>query len=157
MSFACKLTVRRLADASRRGYPRTAISALEVVVSFTLLSSVLTFSAPLIVRHGRLLAAQRNYRLALDELSNQLQRLSALPAEELPAAIEQIAPSAFVAARLPGAELRGALKPADFGQCLTLQLLWDEPQRRTAPVTLTGWIAPTAAPRDSGSNKEQES
>jgi len=70
-------------------------SALEVIVAFTLLSSVLAFSTPLVVRHGRLLTSQRDYRLALDELSNELERLTALSNEQLPAAVEQLTPSDF--------------------------------------------------------------
>jgi hypothetical protein len=121
---------------------RGGTTALEIVISFTLLSSVLAFATPLVVRHGRLLAAQRQYRLALDELSNQFERLSALSADDLPAAIEQLTPSPFTASRLAGAELHGQLDPADVGQRLTLWLHWDEPERRAAPVALAGWIIP---------------
>jgi hypothetical protein len=105
---------------------------------------VLACATPLVVRHTRLLASQRHYRLALDELSNQLERLSAMPAAELPAAIEQLAPSEFAAEHLPGAELQGQLAAADVGQRLTLKLTWDEPQRREAPLSLSTWIMPAA-------------
>lgn len=120
------------------------ITSLEVIVSLTLLASVLTLSTPLIVAHGRLLKAQRNYRLALDELSNQIDRLSTLPAEDLPAALEKIAPSPLAAERLPGATLRGQLADADSGQRLTLEIWWDEPNRKEAPVRLTAWITSQA-------------
>jgi hypothetical protein len=132
-----------------KGMKRRGTTAFEIIVSFTLLSSVLAFATPLVVRHTRLLAAQRHYRLALDELSNQLERLSALPADELPAAVEQLAASDFVAERLPGAELRGQLEAADIGQRLTLRLTWDEPQRREAPLRLTAWIMPETEPATS--------
>ena len=69
--------------AHRRRPARRGTSALEVLVSFILLGGVLAISTPLVVTHGRLLKAQRNYRMALDELSNQLDRLSALPSAEL--------------------------------------------------------------------------
>jgi hypothetical protein len=134
---------------------RHGTSALEVIISFTLLSSVLAFATPLVVRHGRLLAAQREYRLALDELSNQLERLIALPGEQLPAAVGQLAPSDFAAARLPGAELRGELDSADIGQRLTLKLWWDEPQRRAAPVTLAAWIIPDPQSNNSPTRSQQ--
>jgi hypothetical protein len=136
--------------------PTNGMSALEVIVAFTLLSSVLAFATPLVVRHGRLLTAQRDYRLALDELSNQLERLSALPAAELPAAVAQLAPSEFAAARLHGAELKGELSPADVGQRLTLRLSWDEPQRRAAPVTLAAWIIPDGQPSSNPPTRSQQ-
>jgi len=58
---------------------RAGATSLEAMMGLTLLSAVLTFATPLIVRHGRLVTAQRNYRLALDEVSNQLERLRVLP------------------------------------------------------------------------------
>jgi len=122
----------------------------------TLLSSVLAFSTPLVVRHGRLLTSQRDYRLALDELSNQLERLSALPAAELPAAVARLAPSEFAATRLHGAELRAELSPANMGQRLTLRLSWDEPQRRAAPVTLAAWIIPDGQPSSNPPTRSQQ-
>ena len=124
-----------------RGIPRTGTTAFEVIVSFSLLSSVLAFATPLVVRHTRLLASQRHYRLALDELSNQLERLSALQAEERSVALEKTVPSDFAAEHLPGAELRGELAESDFGQRVTLRLTWDEPQRSGAPLSLTAWMS----------------
>lgn len=131
-------------------------SSLEILVSFTLLSSVLAFATPLVVRHGRLLAAQRDYRLALDELSNQLERLTALPPAELPAAVEGLSPSDFAAAHLPGAELTAELTSADIGQRLTLKLSWDEPQRSAAPVTLAAWVVPLSDPPRSATARRDQ-
>jgi len=119
---------------------RRAASLLEILVSFTLLATVLSVATPLVLRHNRLLTAHREYQMALDELSNQLERLTALPAAELPAALEKLAPSDLTATHLQGAKLTGELTPADQGQRLTLHLVWDEPQRRSAPVSLAAWI-----------------
>src|SRR5882724_7546940 len=94
------------------GYPRrTGTSSIEVLVAFTLLSTALSLSLPLVVRHGRLLESCRHYRLALDELSNQLDRLTALPEADAQVALKQLKPSQFIAAKLPGAELSGQLQP----------------------------------------------
>ena len=117
---------------------RTATSTLEVIVAFTLLSGVMAALAPLVVKHRRLLTAQRDYRLALDEVSNQLERLTALPAEEISTALQQLKPSEFAAAKLPGVELRGELESIDFGRRLRLSLTWDEPERGAAPVFAGG-------------------
>jgi hypothetical protein len=130
-------------------YRRTATSTLEVIVAFTLLSGVMAALAPLVVKHRRLLTAQRDYRLALDEVSNQLERLKALPEGEVAAALEQLKPSEFAAAKLPGAELRGELESIEFGRRLRLSLTWDEPERRGAPVSLAAWILPDSARRAS--------
>jgi len=126
---------------------RPGMSTLEVIVAFTLLSGVLAALAPLVVKHRRLLTAQRDYRLALDEVSNQLERLTALPDGELSAALQQLKPSEFAAAKLPGAELRGEIETIDFGRRLRLWLTWDEPERRGAPVSLAAWIVSDGASR----------
>ena len=119
---------------------RRGTSSIEILMAFTLLSTVLAVATPLIVKQGRLLKEQRDYRLAIDELSNQLERLTGLSSQELSAAVEELRPSEFAAARLPGAELRGEVDPIDVGSRVTLQLWWDQPQRREAPVTLAAWV-----------------
>jgi hypothetical protein len=111
-----------------------------MLVAFTLLGSVLTVATPLVVRHSRLLTAHSEYQLALEEVSNQLERLTALPAAELPSAVEALQPSEFAAAHLHGAQLKAELTEADRGERLTLRLAWDEPQRHAAPVALSAWI-----------------
>jgi hypothetical protein len=110
------------------------------LVACTLLGTVLSVAAPLVVQHHRLLTAHRDYQMALDELSNQLERLTALPATDLPAAMEKLTPSEFTANHLHGTKLTGELVDADQGQRLTLHLVWDEPQRKSAPVSLAAWI-----------------
>jgi len=144
-------------DQSRRCVPRRGVTSLEVIVAFTLLSGVLAVSTTLVVRHGRLLAEQRDYRLALDEVSNQLDRLAALPEEELSEAMEQLSPSPFTASRLPGAKLSGELEAAEMGQRITLRLVWDEPQRDTAPVSLAAWIFPQSDNRGDATPGNDES
>jgi hypothetical protein len=131
---------------------RRGTSALEVIVAFTLLSTVLALSTPLVVAHGRLIKAQRDYRLALDELSNQLERLTALPEPDLVKALNELVPSPLTASRLPGATLRGQLADSELGKCVTLEIWWDEPNRQAAPLQLAAWVRPRAG--NSSSNQE---
>jgi hypothetical protein len=134
-----------IARIHNRRRPSSGISILEVLVSFTLLTSVLALSTPLVLRHGRVLVTARHYRLAFEELTNQLERLSALPEQEVRSAVESLAPSEFASAHLPGVELKGKLEPAEIGQRLTLEIVWDEPQRREAPLKMTAWLFPGAS------------
>jgi hypothetical protein len=143
--FTMKPTNR---SAARRRL-RRGTGMLDLFVSFTLLVTLISVATPLVVRHGRLLKSHRDYRLALDELSNQMERLAGLNADQLPRAVKQLTPSAFVAERLSGAELMGELEPADLGSRITLKLTWNETGRHNAPVTLAAWVIP--APRQPGS------
>jgi type II secretory pathway pseudopilin PulG len=117
---------------------------IELLVAFTLLTALLGAALPLIVRHQQLLASARTYRLALDELSNQLETLSALDAEQLPAALESLALSPFAAERLPDAELDAVLDASGEQPRVALSLTWDEPGRRDKPLTLVAWLDPPA-------------
>lgn len=123
----------------RRGV-RAGATMIELLVAGTLMMVALGTWAPLIVRHGRMAVEARHYRIAVDELSNQLERLTAAPRGELASAVGALVVSDFAAERLPGAELTGSVEPVELGQRLTLSLVWDEPRRREAPLTMTAWV-----------------
>jgi hypothetical protein len=101
---------------------------------------VLSLSVSLIVRHGHLLVAQRHYRQALDELSNQLDRLTGQPADDIARIVKQLSVSPFAASRLSAAKLSAELKPADIGQRVTLHMTWNEAHEQS--VSMTGWVIP---------------
>lgn len=124
---------------------RGGITMIEVLASFSLLATVLAVATPLAVRHGRILVSAREYRIAVEELSNQLEQLTVLASDELRSRLSELKPSEFAAKHLRGAELSGALEAADVGDRLTLELVWDEPGRRAAPASLSAWMLPTAA------------
>ncbi len=125
---------------------RAGTSTLDALVAFTLLVTTLSVATPLVVRHGRLLKSQRDYRLALDELSNQVECLVTTSASDLPAAIEQLAPSEFLIERIPSAQISGELLTVDGGMRVVLQLTWNELAVRRSPVSLAGWVFPPTQP-----------
>src|SRR5689334_18070476 len=122
---------RRMCNRAWRG----GASSLEAIMAFTLLGSVLAASTPLLVKHKRLVADQRQYRLALDEVSNQLERLSILPREGLATAVEQIRPSDFAVARLPNVKLSGRAEREDDAQQVQITISWDDEPRPAAAIT----------------------
>jgi type II secretory pathway pseudopilin PulG len=132
------------AKCHQRRHTCRGFSTVEVIVSLSLLVTILSVSAPLVVRHNQLLASHRHYRLALEEASNQLERLAALPESELRAAIANVQPSEFASQYLPGCEMKATLTPEDVGGRLTLRTTWDEPGRRDAPLVLAAWVFPQA-------------
>jgi hypothetical protein len=122
-------------------------SSLDAIASFTLLSAALTFATPLVVKHSRLLTAQRDYRLALDEVSNNIERLLLLPTDELSGALPQLKPSELIAAKLPSAELHGTLEDSDIGRRLTLRLSWQPLHGSSMTVSLSTWVLATTQGR----------
>jgi hypothetical protein len=122
---------------------RRGTTTIELLVSFTLLTTVLGAALPLVVRHGRILNSARQYRMALDELSNQAERIASLSHDDAMQAIEEVKPSPFAAEHLPGVELTADLASSEGAERVTLSLSWDEPGRRAAPVSLVAWL-----PRD---------
>jgi hypothetical protein len=126
------------APSNRRG-----TGTFDLLVAFTLLTTVITVATPLFVRHSQMLRSHRNYRLALDELSNQMDHLIVLSNDELPDALKRLTPSTFIAERLPSPQLQGELQPAEFGNRITLKLSWNETERRRAPVALAAWVFPS--------------
>ena len=129
---------------SRRG-----TTTIELLVSFTLLTTVLGAALPLVVRHGRILNSARQYRMALDELSNQAERITALGHDGAIETLDELQPSPFAAEHLPGATLTADLASSEGAERVTLSLSWDEPGRRAAPVSLVAWL-----PRDADSATE---
>ena len=125
---------------NRTPTPRRGSLILELFVAFTLLVAVLSVATPLVVRHGRLLASARHYRLALEELTNQAEQLSALGVAEVERQVKQLKPSDFTVAHLPGAEVSGQVVDASFGKRVTLSIVWDEPRRREAPLRLVTFV-----------------
>jgi hypothetical protein len=117
---------------------RCGSTSYEVLVAFTLLTTLLSLSLSSMVRHGRLLTSEQNYRLALDELSNQLDRLTALPSNELSQAVKGLQLTPFTAERLSDAKLVGEIAPTDIGQRVTLRLTSRDPNG--LKVSMAGWM-----------------
>ncbi len=113
----------------------------DLVVAATLLVGIMSFVAPLAVRSGRLWQDSRHYRLALDELSNQLERLTSLDKAQRDAALGELSVSPQVRARLPNPVLEVNSIDDSDGARLVLQLQWDR-VGPAKPVTLVAWIDP---------------
>lgn len=111
----------------------------DLVVGATLLVALISFVAPLAVRTGRLWQDTDRTRLALDELSNQLERITRLEESELPAALESLTPSPHLAKRLPSATIEGETITDTDGTRVVLSLHWDR-VGLAKPITLVGWV-----------------
>jgi hypothetical protein len=127
-------------QSDRRGFTVT-----EMLVSALLLTTVMSVVGPLAVRGDRLWQDARHGRLALEELSSQLDRLTCLTEDQRKAALAELAPSEYTRGALPNPKLSAETVRDQDGQRLVLQLTWKRP---AAPgrMTLVGWIDPRPEP-----------
>jgi hypothetical protein len=117
---------------------RRGVSLIETTVALGLLITVMSVTASLAVRNQRLLADNRAYRLAVDELSNRLDLLVALPAEEATTSIEALSEEELIGP-LAGATIEGAVESEDFGRRVSLKLIWPATVKRRPDIALSAW------------------
>lgn len=121
---------------------RTGFTLTELLVAATVLIAVLSVTAQLTVRTGRLRHETRRQQLALNELGNQMDRLTAASEQQRETWLADLKPSDQVDEVLPGAKLTATELRDEHGRRLVLKLSW----KRAAParpVVLTGWIDST--------------
>jgi hypothetical protein len=76
--------------------------------------------------------------LAVDELSNRLEVLVALPVEEAETAIHDIENDGLPA-QLVGAKIEGAIRHEDYGRRVSLTLTWPAEVKLRPEVSLSAW------------------
>ena len=111
----------------------------EVVVSALLIAAMISFLGTLVVRNGHMWRETRHVQLAMDELTNQIERITSLPANDIDAALDQLKPSDEVSQSLPDAKLIAKVIDDKDGRRLQLTLDWDRGVP-ALPLTLVGWI-----------------
>ena len=130
--------VSKTAGTLRRAARHDGFTVTELLVAATLLIAIMPVVASLTVRSGRLWQDFRHYRLAIDELSNHLERLISLDASEVATAIDELSPSSHIRAALPNPVLSAEVLTDQDGTRLILQLAWDR-IGKSPPVVLVGW------------------
>ena len=123
---------------------RRGLTLTEVVVAATLVVSMIGLVVPLTVRIGRVWQSTRQYRLAFNELANQMELLTSLGVSRCDAALANLKPSANTAESLPDARLEGELVRDQDGTRLILSLDWDRGSK-SVPLTLVGWLDTNSA------------
>lgn len=122
--------------STRRGLLMT-----ELIVAATLLITSLSLLVTLSFRTGKLWQDSRHYALAVNELTNQLERLTALDAAEIGDQLARLRPSTEIQSALPNPFLKGEQVEDEFGTRVVLEIEWDRPGN-AKPVKLTAWVAP---------------
>ncbi|NOZ40318.1 MAG: hypothetical protein GXP24_08845 [Planctomycetes bacterium] len=120
---------------------RGGFTVTELIVAATLLVVLMSVVGTLTVSSGRLWQDTRHYRLAIDELSNQLDRLTALDDTRLTTAIAELSASPQIRSVLPNPVLTAESLADENGTRVVLQLAWDR-LGKSRPVSLVGWMNP---------------
>ncbi len=120
---------------------RSGLTVVELLVSATLLIALISVVVPLSVRVGRLWQEARTYRLALNELNNQLEDLTVLSDSARTQALADWKPDESLSIALPDARLTGEVLDDEDGKRLRLSLDWRRPVQ-SQPLSLVGWIHP---------------
>lgn len=127
---------------SRRG-----VSVTEVLIAATLVVSTIGLFAPMSVRIGRVWQSTRQYRLAFNELANQMELLTSLGVARCEAALPSLTLSSQIAEALPGSQLNGEMVSDEDGTRLILSLNWDRGSQ-SEPLSLVGWIDVRPNPKE---------
>ena len=118
------------------------MSMFDLVVAAVLTTTLIGTLTTSTVRSMRLMKDTRDQQLALEELSNQLERLMALDEVTRNEEINALMPSNEVARALEDATLKADLIEDEQGQRLIVSLNWNRGADAN-PKQLVGWIKPS--------------
>lgn len=114
----------------------------DLVVAAVLTTTLIGTLTTSTVRSMRLMKDTRDQQLALEELSNQLERLMALDEVTRTEEINALMPSNEVARALEDATLNADLIEDEQGRRLIVSLNWNRGADAN-PKQLVGWIKPS--------------
>lgn len=120
---------------------RHGVLMTELIVAAVLLISTISLLTMFSVRTGKLWQDGRHYRLAVEELTNQLEKITSLDEAEIDARLADLQPSVEIQSVLPNARLSGETVSDEHGTRVTLEITWNRPGS-AKPVSLVTWIAP---------------
>lgn len=120
---------------------RHGTTVIECIVAASILLVVMSTVTTFVFRVGRIWMDISHQRIAIHELSNQLEAITLLPADQVPDALAAMTPSPGASRSLADAEFSGELLQDEIGARVRLQLSW-QASRPVRPVVLTGWLNP---------------
>lgn len=131
--------IKRIVSAYRRKR-RAGASLAELVVAGSLLIAATGLVATSAVGDQRLARLERQNRMAVDELSNQIERLSILPAAQVASALGELSISSWAEPSLVEATMTGQLIDDEYGQRIELTIQWKRPGE-SKPVSAVAWLS----------------
>ena len=131
--------IQQIGSVHHRTRSRRGLMQIEVLVAAMLLSVMIGLISTLGYRLQRIASDAKHYQMGVHELANQLERLTAIPREELAGALEGLRVSELTADGLTGAELQSHLVEDEWGTRLVLSLQWER-VGDPVPLQMVGWI-----------------
>ena len=120
--------------AERRGF-----AAAELIVATVLLMAAMTFFTTICFRVDRVWKDITHQRIAVNELANQLEALSLMPASEIDSELLSLRISEHCQQALNSPKLTGEAIEDGLGIRINLQIQWKRTPKRQ-PVELSGWL-----------------
>ena len=133
---------KQAAHCRANGVPRTSrrgLTSMELLVSVVILVATVTAVTSLIFKCGMIWKDISHRRVAVRELSSQLEELTLLDRDSAEEGIKQLKLSDVCKERLPEARLTGVLSEDNLGVRIQLSLNWKR-LVESKPVVLCGWL-----------------
>jgi hypothetical protein len=136
-----RMTNGRIQDSG--GDTRSGITMIELIVSAVLLMTVMSFATTLCFRINQVWSDIGQHRVALNELSNQLETITRLDVAAAKLAVAEIQPTEVCRRTLIDPEIRGEVTTDNLGTRIQLQINWNRTHPGT-PMKLVGWLIPSS-------------
>ena len=123
-----------LMRSNRRGF-----TSMEMLAAAVILCATVTVVTNLLFKCGMVWRDVSQHRVAMHELSAQLEGLTLMEADSVAEKIGQLKPSAICSDRLPEAKLTGSLVEDSLGVRIELSINWKRAVE-SKPMVLCGWL-----------------
>ena len=124
---------------TKRNQKRSAFTSTELVVACSLLVTSISSVAMIAVKTTRLWQGTRHQQIALEELSQEMDRLTHLSPKARLEAITFMEPSKLLTAISPKVTITASWEDEQKNS-IVLQVDWNSAQPK-APVRLVGWFS----------------
>lgn len=142
MKLECETgRLRQLRIAHCRHGHRGGFTMVEMVVSAVLLITIMSFVTSLCFRIDLVWKDIAHHRVAVGELSNQLEEITRMSTAQARAALVSMTPSAICEQTLSSPVIVGELLEDELGNRVVLQINWER-RHPGKPVELAAWLAP---------------
>ena len=126
---------------------RRGVTMIELVVAAVVLVVVMSSVTTLCFRISLVWQDIGQHRVAVAELSNQLDRLTRMNLQQVRDELQSLTPSELAQRTLHEPQLSGEMLPTEIGHQINLQLDWKR-VNPGQPVELTGWIPNDPKPEE---------